>query len=192
MNLTKLVKENISEHNNLFNNLEEKLIIDIVKVGKLIADGLKKEATIFWCGNGGSSSDAQHLNAELVGRFKKNRKPLRSLALNSDTAVITCISNDFDYSEIYARQIEALAKENDILVGISTSGNSKNIIKAFEISNKMNLINIGLFGKKGGIALSKCHHNILIPSQSTARIQECHIMIGHIICDIIETELGFN
>ena len=85
-----------------------------------------------------------------------------------------------------------MAKENDILVGISTSGNSKNIIKAFEISNKMNLINIGLFGKKGGIALSKCHHNILIPSQSTARIQECHIMIGHIICDIIETELGFN
>ena len=152
----------------------------------------RKKQQFFWCGNGGSSSDAQHLNAELVGRFKKNRKPLRSLALNSDTAVITCISNDFDYSEIYARQIEALAKENDILVGISTSGNSKNIIKAFEISNKMNLINIGLFGKKGGIALSKCHHNILIPSQSTARIQECHIMIGHIICDIIETELGFN
>lgn len=192
MDLSKLVKENISEHNQLFNNFEDKLILDIVKAGKLIADGLKKEATIFWCGNGGSSSDAQHLNAELVGRFKKNRKPLRSLALNSDTAVITCISNDFDYSEIYSRQINALAKENDILVGITTSGNSKNIIKAFEISNKMNLTNIALLGKEGGVVLSKCQNNILVPSNSTARIQECHIMIGHIICDIIESELGLN
>ena len=192
MDLLKLVKENISEHNKLFNNFEDKLILDIVKAGKLIADGLKKEATIFWCGNGGSSSDAQHLNAELVGRFKKNRKPLRSLALNSDTAVITSISNDFDYSNIYARQIEALAKENDILVGISTSGNSKNIIKAFEVASKLNLTNIGLLGKNGGMSLSKCQYNILIPSYSTARIQECHIMIGHIICDIIESELGLN
>ena len=158
----------------------------------MIADGLKTGSTIFWFGNGGSASDAQHLSAELVGRFKKSRKPLRSIALSSDTSLITCIANDFSFTDIFSRQVEALARKNDILIGISTSGKSKNIINAFEVSNKLNLKSIALLGKDGGEAISICTNFILVPSHTTARIQECHIMIGHIICDIIETELGLN
>ena len=109
-----------------------------------------------------------------------------SIALNSDTSLITCISNDFSYADIYSRQIEALARKNDILIGISTSGKSKNIINAFELSNKLNLKTIAL------LAISMCTNFLLVPSHTTARIQECHIMIGHIFCDIIETELGLN
>ena len=192
MDITKLVKENIYEHNQLFNNLDKKFLSDIENVGKLIADGLKTGSTIFWFGNGGSASDAQHLSAELVGRFKKSRKPLRSIALSSDTSLITCIANDFSFTDIFSRQVEALARKNDILIGISTSGKSKNIINAFEVSNKLNLKSIALLGKDGGEAISICTNFILVPSHTTARIQECHIMIGHIICDIIETELGLN
>ena len=192
MKIIKLVKENIHEHNQLFSNLNDQFILDIANVGKIIANGLKGGSTIFWCGNGGSASDALHLNAELVGRFKKSRKPLKSISLNSDIAAITCISNDFSFEDIFSRQIEALAVENDILIGISTSGKSKNIINALKISNELKLISIGLLGKNGGDAISLCQKSLLVPSQTTARIQECHIMIGHIFCDIIENELGIN
>ena len=192
MDIRKLVKENIYEHNQLFNNLDRNFLLDIENVGKMISGALKTGSTIFWFGNGGSASDAQHLSAELMGRFKKSRKPLRSIALNSDSSLITCISNDFSYADIYSRQIEALARKNDILVGISTSGKSKNIINAFEISNKLKLKTIALLGKDGGEAISICTKFLLVPSHTTARIQECHMMIGHIICDIIETELGLN
>ena len=192
MKIIKLVKENIHEHNQLFSNLNDQFILDIANVGKIIANGLKGGSTIFWCGNGGSASDALHLNAELVGRFKKSRKPLKSISLNSDIAAITCISNDFSFEDIFSRQIEALAVENDILIGISTSGKSKNIINALKISNELKLISIGLLGKNGGDAISLCQKSLLVPSQNTARIQECHIMIGHIFCDIIENELGIN
>ena len=192
MKITKLVKENIDEHNRLFSNFNEEFFLDIANIGKIISNGIKNGSTIFWCGNGGSASDALHINAELVGRFKNSRKPLKSISLNADIAAITCISNDFGFEEIFSRQIEALAVENDILIGISTSGKSKNIIKAFKMSHKMKLISIALLGKDGGDVISLCQNSLLVHSQTTARIQECHIMIGHIICDIIESELGLN
>ncbi len=192
MDTNKIIDYNISEHYSLINKLDNKIKKDIAAAGKLIAQSIASGSTIFWCGNGGSASDSLHLSAELVGRFKNNRRPLRSITLNSDVAVLTCISNDFEYEEIFSRQIEGLANQNDVLVGISTSGKSKNIINAFKKANDMNLKTIAFLGKGGGDLISIAQKSILIPSNSTARIQEFHIMIGHIICEIIETELGLT
>ena len=192
MDTNKIIDYNISEHYSLINKLDNKIKKDIAAAGKLIAQSIASGSTIFWCGNGGSASDSLHLSAELVGRFKNNRRPLRSITLNSDVAVLTCISNDFEYEEIFSRQIEGLANQNDVLVGISTSGKSKNIINAFQKAKDMNLKTIAFLGKGGGDLISIAQESILIPSNSTARIQEFHIMIGHIICEIIETELGLT
>ncbi len=192
MDINKIIDSNISEHFELINELDNKIKKDIASVGKLIAQSIASGSTIFWCGNGGSASDSLHLSAELVGRFKNNRKPLRSITLNSDVAVLTCISNDFEYADIFSRQIEGLADQNDVLVGISTSGKSANIINAFKKANDINVKTIALLGKGGGDLISISQKSILVPSYSTARIQECHIMIGHIICEIIEKELGLN
>ena len=192
MDTNKIIDSNISEHYELINKLDNKIKKDIAAAGKLIAQSIASGSTIFWCGNGGSASDSLHISSELVGRFKKNRRPLRSITLNSDIAVLTCISNDFEYAEIFSRQIEGLADPNDVLVGISTSGKSTNIINAFQKAKDMNLKTIAFLGKGGGDLISIAQKSILVPSNSTARIQECHIMIGHIICEIIETELGLN
>ena len=146
--------------------------------------------TIFWCGNGGSASDSQHLAGELVGRFIGDRRPLKSIALNADTSVMTCIVNDYGYDYIFSRQVEALGSKGDVLIGITTSGNSGNILKAFEVANNLKMTTIGLLGKGGGEAKNISQHSLIINSQSTARIQEAHITIGHILCDLIE--LGLN
>ena len=181
MDTNKIIDSNISEHYELINKLDNKIKKDIAAAGKLIAQSIASGSTIFWCGNGGSASDSLHISSELVGRFKKNRRPLRSITLN-----------DFEYAEIFSRQIEGLADPNDVLVGISTSGKSTNIINAFQKAKDMNLKTIAFLGKGGGDLISIAQKSILVPSNSTARIQECHIMIGHIICEIIETELGLN
>ena len=146
--------------------------------------------TIFWCGNGGSASDSQHLAGELVGRFIDERRPLKSIALNADTSVMTCIVNDYGYDYIFSRQVEALGSKGDVLIGITTSGNSGNILKAFEVANNLKMTTIGLLGKGGGEAKNISQHSLIINSQSTARIQEAHITVGHILCDLIE--LGLN
>ena len=146
--------------------------------------------TIFWCGNGGSASDSQHLAGELVGRFIGDRRPLKSIALNADTSVMTCIVNDYGYDYIFSRQVEALGSKGDILIGITTSGNSGNILKAFEVANNLKMTTIGLLGKGGGEAKNISQHSLIINSQSTARIQEAHITVGHILCELIE--LGLN
>ena len=130
-----------------------------------------------------------HLSTELIGRFKKNRKPLRSISLSSNSAALTCISNDFGFENLFSRQVEALGKSKDVLVVISTSGNSKNILNAIYQAKKKNLITIGFFGKKGGKCKNKTDIDIIIKSDSTARIQEMHIMVGQIICDLVEREL---
>ena len=146
--------------------------------------------TIFWCGNGGSASDSQHLAGELVGRFIGDRRPLKSIALNADTSVMTCIVNDYGYDYIFSRQVEALGSKGDVLIGITTSGNSGNILKAFEVANNLKMTTIGLLGKGGGEAKNISQHSLIINSQSTARIQEAHITVGHILCELIE--LGLN
>ena len=153
---------------------------------------LKENKTIFWCGNGGSASDAQHLAGELIGRFKGNRRPLKSISLNADSAVMTCIANDYGYEHIFSRQVEGLGVKGDILVGITTSGNSQNILNAFEVADKKGMITIGLLGKGGGMAKNLVNHSIIIASDSTARVQEMHILVGHILCDLIEAGLNLK
>ena len=148
--------------------------------------------TIFWCGNGGSASESSHLAVELIGRFKNNRRPLPSVSLNSDTSAITCIANDFGYDEIFARQLEGLAKLGDVLVVLSTSGNSENILRALRKANELGVITIALLGKGGGPAAKLANYTIIIESSETARIQEMHLLLGHTLCEFAEMEMGFE
>lgn len=150
---------------------------------------LKNNGTIFWCGNGGSASDSMHLSAELIGRYKKKRMPLKSISLLSDPASITCISNDFGFEKIFSRQINALAGKGDVLIALSTSGNSKNILEAIKEGKKKSLKVISFLGKNGGKCKGLSDVEININSKSTARIQEMHMLAGHIICDLIEKKI---
>lgn len=185
----KAIKDNLREHLNTISIVERDLVEKISEASKIISKSLKMGGTIFWCGNGGSAADSMHLSAELIGRFKKNRIPLKSISLSSNPSTITCISNDFGYESLFSRQIQALGKKDDILVVISTSGNSKNIIKAINQAKINKLKVISFLGNKGGKCKGKGYLDLIVNSNSTARIQESHIMIGHIICELIEKEL---
>ena len=191
INMKNTIKRNLDEHKEVFGLLDN-LEAQIVNVASLLIKALDNGNTIFWCGNGGSASDSQHLAGELIGRFKGDRKPLKSISLNSDSAVMTCIVNDYGYEYIFSRQIEALGSKGDVLIGISTSGQSENVNNALRIANENELHTVGLLGKEGGAALNVASHAIVVPSQSTARIQEMHITIGHILCELIEEGLGIN
>lgn len=163
----------------------------ILEISTLIADAFTKGKRLFLIGNGGSACDASHIAAEFVNRFKKDRPGLPAIALNTDMAVITSISNDYDYSDIFARQVRTLADEGDILIAISTSGGSKNILKAVDVAKKKGLITIAFTGLKGDKFASKCDYAVVAPSEDTPRIQELHITVAHIICQIVE-ELIFE
>ncbi len=183
------IETSFNEHVLVCNNTLKLLKDDIYSVGLLMARTLRNGGTIYWCGNGGSASDSQHLAAELVGRFSNARKPLKSIALNTDTSVLTCIANDFSYNDIFSRQVSAFLDENDLLVCISTSGLSQNILNACQEASKKNAKIVALVGKDGGKLSKFADYSLFIPSHSTARIQEVHILIGHIFCSIIEKEL---
>ena len=185
----KAIKDNLREHLNTISIVERDLVEKISEASKIISKSLKMGGTIFWCGNGGSAADSMHLSAELIGRFKKNRIPLKSISLSSNPSTITCISNDFGYESLFSRQIQALGKKDDVLVVISTSGNSKNIIKAINQAKINKLKVISFLGNKGGKCKGKGYLDLIVNSNSTARIQESHIMIGHIICELVEKEL---
>lgn len=157
---------------------------------EIFARCLKNKNTIFWCGNGGSAAESSHLATELIGRFKRNRLPYSSISLNSDTAAITCIANDFGYDEVFARQLEGLAKPGDLLIVLSTSGQSENIAKVLRKARQIGVQTIALVGKDGGIASSLADYSILINSQETARIQEVHLFLGHTLCEYGEMSLG--
>ena len=189
--MKKLINKHILEHQVTLNSVAN-LDDSIIKVANLLIECLENGGTIFWCGNGGSASDSQHLAGELVGRFVGDRKPLKSIALTADSAVMTCIVNDYGYKHIFSRQIEALGNEGDILIGISTSGNSENVIHAFEVAKQRGVLTIGLLGKGGGKSSRLVNQSIIIPSKSTARVQEMHILIGHILCDLIEEGLNLK
>jgi len=157
---------------------------------KVIANALQNKNTIFWCGNGGSAAESSHLAVELIGRFKNNRRSLPSLSLNADTSAITCIANDFGYDEIFSRQLEGLGKKGDVLVVLSTSGNSENISRVLRKAKDLGVVSIALLGKGGGIAASLSDYSIVIDSEETARIQEVHLLLGHTLCEYAEIELG--
>ncbi|EQA43165.1 putative phosphoheptose isomerase [Leptospira broomii serovar Hurstbridge str. 5399] len=169
----------------------DKLLPDIVKAGQIVAEVLQKGNTVLFCGNGGSSCDASHIAAELVVRYKSGneRKALPALSLSADSAVLTACGNDYGYEEIFSRQVAAFGKKGDLLVGISTSGNSKNVIAAVEKAKSLSLKTIGFLGGDGGKMKNMSDFDLIVPSKETARIQESHILIGHIICSIVEYEL---
>ena len=185
----KFISEEFQEHINLISFLSKELFKDIEIAVELSTNCLKNSGTIFWCGNGGSASDAQHLSTELVCRYIKDREALASIALNTDTSLMTAIPNDYSFEKIFSRQIEALGKPGDLLIPISTSGNSKNILEAIKCANKLNINCFGLLGNNGGEAAHLLAEKVIVPSKFTARIQEAHITIGHIIIGLIEKEL---
>jgi len=160
----------------------------IYELGLKISVSLKANSSIFWCGNGGSAAESQHMAAELMGRFLINRKPYRSLSLTTDTSAITGISNDFSFSEIYSRQLEGLAREGDYLVAFTTSGNSQNIVLAFEKAKEIGVHTIAFLGKDEGKVKGLAETKFFVDSIETARIQEVHTVIAHTLCQIIESE----
>ena len=160
----------------------------IESTGMLIVDRLKGGKTIFACGNGGSATDSMHLCEELVGRYRDNRRPLPAVSLNTDSSVLTCIGNDYGFDAIFSRQIEALGKEDDVLVGFSTSGNSENIAHAFVKARSKGVTTILLSGKEGGKIKGIADHSIIIPSDNTARIQELHTFILHAWLELVENQ----
>lgn len=190
--MNEIISKNFDEHSELMGKIAGIVSNDIEDAAKVISASLDRMATLFWCGNGGSAADSQHLAAELVGRFKKDRKALRSVALTTDSSVLTCVANDYSYDEIFSRQLEGLSREGDVLVAISTSGNSENVLRGLIAAKELGVKTIALLGKDGGKAKEAADLSIVIPSNSTARIQEAHILIGHILCDLIELELGLG
>ena len=164
---------------------------DVIElVGQVLIDTLKQGGKILLCGNGGSAADCQHIAAELVVQYQKNRQAMAAIALTTDSSILTAHSNDFGFETVYSRQIEAIANEKDCLIAISTSGYSKNILKAVEAANLKGLTVIGLTGNEGGELISHATHSIVVPSNVTARIQEAHILIGHWWCGAIEEALS--
>jgi D-sedoheptulose 7-phosphate isomerase len=176
-------------------DVKEKLLTDVLLVGEIenaantIIDCYKNGNKLWLCGNGGSASDAQHIAAELTGRYYIDRPALFAEALHVNSSYITAVSNDYSFDEIYARYLSAAAKKGDVLIAISTSGNSNNIIKAVEQANKLGVKVISLTGETGGKLKQNTDILVNVPSKDTPRIQETHILIGHILCEIIETEL---
>lgn len=187
------IKRSLDEHLAVIKTLdceENNLIINNISL--LIAQSIKNGGTIYWCGNGGSAADSQHLAAELVGRFIKDRPPIPSRSLSTDTSILTCISNDYSYDNVFSRQISAMATSKDVLIGISTSGNSMNVNNAINEANRKECETIAMVGKSGGDLKKFAKNSILVKSNTTARIQEAHILIGHIIIGLVEKELNYD
>ena len=168
---------------------DEAFLKEIEKVKDVMVKALKDGKKILWCGNGGSAADSQHLAAEFSGRFYYDRPPLRSEALHVNTSYLTAVANDYSYDVIYSRMVKAMGDKGDVLVGISTSGNSKNIVLAFEQAKENGMITIGFTGNGGGKMKEKADYILDIPSKDTPRVQECHIMVGHILCELVEAEI---
>lgn len=160
----------------------------ISDVGIAMQDCIANGGKILIMGNGGSAADSQHIAAEIVGRFKKERKGLPAIALTTDTSIITSVGNDYGYHYIFARQVEALCRPEDLVIGITTSGNSVNVVNAIEAANAVGATTVGMTGGTGGKLNALCKYNIVIPSNVTARIQEAHIFVGHSLCEILESD----
>tara|TARA_B110000263_G_scaffold215447_1_gene200442 strand:- start:8087 stop:8662 length:576 start_codon:yes stop_codon:yes gene_type:complete len=183
----KIIKESSDNFNNISN--DKNITLEIEKIIDLIVNAFLNDNKLLLCGNGGSASDAQHIAAELSGRFLKERKPLYAEALNVNTSFLTAVANDYGFEKTYARMIEASGKRGDILLALSTSGNSPNVLLAIQKANELGMKTIGLTGIDGGEMNGICNILIKIPSSNTARIQEAHILTGHIICQLVEDKM---
>ncbi len=165
---------------------DEKIVQTIEDVANIIVSCFKHDGKVLFCGNGGSAADAQHLAAEFSGRFYTDREPLYAEALHVNTSYLTAVANDYSYNEVFARLVKAKGRKGDVLIGLSTSGNSGNIVEAFKVAKERGMIIVGLTGETGGKMKEFCDFLINIPSSDTPRIQECHITVGHIICQLVE------
>jgi D-sedoheptulose 7-phosphate isomerase len=183
-----MVIEELYNHQQIIQKVIDSLTGDIEAACQMITTTIKNGNKVLLAGNGGSAADAQHIAAELSGRFVKERKALPGIALTTDTSAITAIANDYGYEFVFSRQLEALAQPGDLFIGISTSGNSEGILNAFHSAKKINCKTLGLSGRDGGKMNGLCDLNIVVPSDTTARIQEMHILIGHILCKAVDDE----
>ena len=181
-----IIKNEFNAHLNSSQKTLENIGLNIEIAAKICVDSLKKGNKILIFGNGGSAADAQHIAAEIVGRYKVERKGLPAIALTTDTSVLTSIGNDFGFEHLFDRQVQALANKNDVLIGISTGGTSKNVISALKLGKSNGCKVIGFSGKSGGDFNNICDINLVVASEDTPRIQEIHILIGHIICHLID------
>jgi D-sedoheptulose 7-phosphate isomerase len=186
--MSNLFLANLKEHAAVFELLPT-LAPMVAQAGELLGTRLKSGGKAMFCGNGGSAADSQHLAAELTGRFIHDRPPLAGLALSTDTSALTCIGNDYSFDEVFARQVRGLGRPGDVLVAISTSGNSRNVIRAVEEARAASIHVIGFLGRDGGALKDLCDVPIIVPSNVTARIQEAHMLIGHTLCGLVEQHL---
>lgn len=183
------VEKSLSEHIALFQLVKKQLSPSIAACAAKLSAALKSGGKILICGNGGSAADAQHFAAELVGRFEKERPGLAAIALTTDTSSLTAIGNDYGFERLFSRQVEALARPGDVLMGISTSGHSKNVLLALQRAQKIGCLTVGLCGRDGGEIAENSDLAIVVPAERTARIQEVHLTVLHIICELIENEI---
>jgi len=184
--MKELILKNLQAHQDLLDNLKLNLYSDIAQCAQLMIDVISAGKTIYWCGNGGSAADAEHLSAELVGRYNQDRRALSSVSLTTNTSTITAISNDYGYEYVFSRQVEGLVNTGDLIVGISTSGNSANIENAIKTAKKLGCTTVCLVGREGGSLAKICDVVLNVEGSDTGRIQEMHILVGHILCEAIE------
>ena len=187
--MKQLIKEQLLASSRVKELMAEALCEDMAEAVKLLATAYRSGNKVLVCGNGGSAADAQHMAGELVGRFKLERRALPCIALTTDTSILTAVANDYDYTEVFARQVEGLAESGDIVLGISTSGNSENVLAALSAGRAKGAKTIALSGRGGGKLNEAADLNLVVPSDDTPRIQEGHITLIHILCDLLEKEL---
>lgn len=187
---TDLLASSLREHLSVMQDLLSDSLPAIEQAGEMICRALREDRQILLCGNGGSAADAQHIAAELVGRYERQRRALRAVALTTDTSALTALGNDYGFEEIFSRQVDALARPSDLLIAISTSGNSPNILKAAEAARAVNCRTLALTGGDGGQLAKLCEMALIIPAARTSRIQEAHITIAHLWCEMIDAELS--
>lgn len=176
----------LAAHREVINLLEKELSAQIAEIVALLVNSFNRQGKLLVMGNGGSAADAQHFVAEIVSRFKMERRGLPAIALSTDTSILTAIGNDYGFDKVFRRQIEALAAPGDVVIGISTSGNSQNVQQALMLAREMGVHTIGLLGKDGGTIKDFCDLTLIVPSDDTPRVQEGHITIIHIVCDLLE------
>jgi len=181
-----LVRQRVEESIRVKQRFPEELVSGIASAAQKIIEAYRKSGKLILFGNGGSAADAQHIACELVGKFLKERRPLQAISLSANSSVLTCLGNDYGYDRVFERQVEAIAKRGDVVVGISTSGNSVNVTRALKLAKKIGCTTIGMTGRSGGKLKAVVDILLNIPSKETPRIQESHTLVGHIICELVE------
>jgi D-sedoheptulose 7-phosphate isomerase len=181
-----VVKRYMEEHLAVAQQVAESMLPQVDAVADRIVEALALGGRVYVCGNGGSAADAQHFASELTGRYRRERRPLPAVALTTDSSALTCIGNDYTFADVFARQVEALVREGDVVVGITTSGNSENVLRALEAAKRLGAHTVGLTGGTGGKLASMADQSLVVPSPTTARVQEMHILFIHMLCERID------